>query len=142
MTASLFHDASRAGVFHLPTQRRNAIEKAAGAVRMKLSRVVISHSTDSEGVLRQLGLALAFPDWYGANLDALHDCLTDPDWQPASGQILLIEGLQDLRSADPEGFSALVEVFQSAAEIDRDAGRPLWVLLDTPAADLPLLPDQ
>jgi hypothetical protein len=24
----------------------------------------------------------AFSDWYGANFDALFDCLTDPDWQP------------------------------------------------------------
>ena len=33
-------------------------------------------------LLKQLGEALNFPDWYGANFDALHDCLTDPDCLP------------------------------------------------------------
>ena len=28
-----------------------------------------------EDLHRRLAEALSFPDWYGANLDALHDCL-------------------------------------------------------------------
>ena len=30
-----------------------------------------------EALLRTLAAGLRLPDWYGGNLDALHDCLTD-----------------------------------------------------------------
>ena len=30
-----------------------------------------------EDLHAQLAAALSFPEWYGGNLDALHDCLTD-----------------------------------------------------------------
>ena len=32
-----------------------------------------------EEALALLGQALALPEWWGGNLDALHDCLTEPD---------------------------------------------------------------
>jgi hypothetical protein len=43
----------------------------------------LSRPAHGRSVLRQLGKSLHFPDWYGANFDALFDCLCDPDWQPA-----------------------------------------------------------
>ena len=33
--------------------------------------------TDRAGFHRAVSHALSFPEWYGNNLDALHDCLTD-----------------------------------------------------------------
>lgn len=32
-----------------------------------------------EALHRTLAAGLRLPDWYGGNLDALHDCLTDTD---------------------------------------------------------------
>lgn len=32
---------------------------------------------DRESLHQSLAKQLGFPDWYGGNLDALHDCLTD-----------------------------------------------------------------
>lgn len=32
---------------------------------------------DREEAMEQLGRALALPEWWGRNLDALYDCLTD-----------------------------------------------------------------
>ena len=32
---------------------------------------------DAKGLHYQLAEKLSFPEWYGNNLDALHDCLTD-----------------------------------------------------------------
>lgn len=32
---------------------------------------------DKEMLHDAMALAMDFPDWYGRNLDALHDCLTD-----------------------------------------------------------------
>lgn len=33
--------------------------------------------TSMEEIHRSLAQQLTFPEWYGSNLDALHDCLTD-----------------------------------------------------------------
>lgn len=50
----------------------------------------LSRVTDRPSVLAGIGQALGFPDFYGQNLDALWDCLTDltrptaliwEDWQ-------------------------------------------------------------
>ena len=42
-------------------------------------RVVLDLSAieSAEDLHREIAQGLAFPAWYGGNLDALHDCLTD-----------------------------------------------------------------
>ncbi len=54
-----------------------------------------------------LAEALDFPDWYGANLDALYDCLQDLD-DPVHLHLTDWDSLPDWR----EGFAA---VFADAA---------------------------
>jgi hypothetical protein len=95
-----------------------------------------------------LGRDLQLPDYYGANYDALADCLTDAAWAaPAGGNIpgllLVIGGAAPLKLTDPEGFDTLCAVFGAAADYWRDAGVPFWVFFDLPPdglADLPILP--
>lgn len=137
MPQSLFRDAARAGIYYLPESRRPAIAPAG----LQPVEVELRHPEDHEAMLRQLGEALGFPGWYGANFDALHDCLTDPDWQPGvAGHLLILAGLGACLAAAPEDASILLDVFRSAIEVRREAGRPLWVLLDAPAPGIPELP--
>jgi hypothetical protein len=58
--------------------------------------------------------ALDFPEWYGQNLDALKDCLTDFSWCEAAGYVLIIARAEILHAEDPVGFQALNEVFAAA----------------------------
>jgi RNAse (barnase) inhibitor barstar len=90
--------------------------------------------------LREFGHALQLPDWYGTNLDALHDCLTDSEWQPAAPLILLVRGLEILRHNDPEALTGLVEALRSAGEVRAAQGHPLWILLATPVRGVAHLP--
>ena len=53
-----------------------------------------------------LAQALSFPDWYGHNLDALYDCLTDLD----DGVHLHLIGWEQL----PEWKAAFEDVFHDA----------------------------
>ncbi|QYJ04687.1 barstar family protein [Nocardioides panacisoli] len=79
-------------------------------------------------VLADLGAALGFPATYGANLDALHDCLRD-----LPGPVVVLwDGWSTLARADERGFAAILHVL----------GRhDVAVLLrgDGPEVDLPLL---
>lgn len=139
MSDNLLKNTDASGVFHLVTSRQSTIEKAARHARFCVIKVGIDTCVSTQDVLLQLGTALNFPIWYGANFDALHDCLTDPDWESAKGHVLLINGLGCLRSSDPADFATLIEVFQSAAEARRTMGTPFWVLIDAPARGVPTL---
>lgn len=132
----------KAGLYYLPSGQREAIEKMASTLHFQTLLVDMVQYRTIAQVLQHLGSALHFPVWYGANLDALYDCLTDSDWQARRGHVLLINGLDELRLAEPENFATLIEVFQAAAEACRDAGVPLWVLLDTSARNIIALPTE
>ncbi|CRK55524.1 hypothetical protein [Alloactinosynnema sp. L-07] len=59
---------------------------------------------------------LKFPDWFGHNLDALYDCLTDLSWLPADHHVLIWTHSQVLAKADPPGYRAIREVLDDAVE--------------------------
>jgi RNAse (barnase) inhibitor barstar len=141
MSDNLLKKAEASGIFHLPPSRQSAIETAATQAHLCLLKAEIDKQSTAAEVLRHLGAELNFPIWYGANFDALYDCITDPDWQPAKGHVLLINGIARLRESDPTDFATLIEVFQAAAEARRAMQSPFWVLIDAPARGIPTLPE-
>lgn len=141
MSLALLKNADASGVYFLPAPRRTAIESSGSRLHFKVLAADISEYSSAPKALYQLGSALNFPIWYGANFDALFDCLTDPDWQPAKGHVLLISGISQLRTADPDDFATLIEVFKAAAEARRELQSPFWILIDAPARGVPTLPE-
>ena len=140
MTQKFLENASQAGVYHLPPQLRTALETAARKQHFPILTADIGIHQKIQTTLRQLGSALHFPIWFGANFDALFDCLADPEWYPAKGHVIILSGIDSLRVSNPDDFATLIEVLQAAVEARREIGFPLWVLLDTPAHDIASLP--
>lgn len=66
---------------------------------------------DRTEVLRALGSALSFPDWYGENLDALADCLADV----AEPHVVVWDGWTLLRESDPGALESIAEIFAERA---------------------------
>lgn len=63
-----------------------------------------------ETAMELLGEALELPDWWGRNLDALYDCLT----QPGCAARLVVEGRRDVEET---AFGRrLLRVLEDAAE--------------------------
>ncbi len=81
--------------------------------------------TDKDTLLAALGWALEFPDYFGANWDALEECLTDMAWRP--GAIALHVG--HAAALDPELLDVLVDVFSDAADYWQDQGRACSLFL-------------
>ena len=53
--------------------------------------------------LAEIGRAFNFPEYYGENLDALYDCLTDLSWLRYSKVFFVINNQEDfLKSETPE----------------------------------------
>ncbi len=75
--------------------------------------------------LRAIGEALAFPEWYGQNFDALDDCLSGVDG--GAGTVLLWDGWGPLARSDPQAFSVALSVLGGRVHAER--GGPFAVLL-------------
>lgn len=67
-----------------------------------------------EDALAALGRALRFPEWYGNNLDALWDCLTDLT-EPT---VVVWTGWEGLAVSDPDAWANLLGVLRDRAETD------------------------
>lgn len=140
---SLLGQAEQAGAFRLPPERLEEIAEAGRNAGLRVFRVSLKDTRTVPELLGTLASSLAFPDWFGENLDALMDCLTDLSWageDEPRGYLLLLAGLEPLQQADPEGFLAVIEVLATAAEVWRADGLPFWVLVE--AQGLPELPEQ
>lgn len=122
-------DASRSGTYRAP-QADEILDALRGA-EFDLVRINLATVSDKEQLLGHLASALAFPQWFGHNWDALEDCLTDLSWRAKHRHVLLIEGFQNLRSRRPDDFGVLVDVLASSAQYWSERGRPFFaVFLD------------
>lgn len=84
---------------------------------------VLSGANDRAAVLRGIGRALGFPDHYGANLDALWDCLTDLT-EPTA---LIWRDWQDLAADHPDDWARVRSVLR-----ERLASDPPFALILAP----------
>jgi hypothetical protein len=77
-----------------------------------------------------IAMALSFPDYFGRNLDALYDCLTDLSWLPEGEHVLIWDRPEVLRAHDPPAYAAVYAVLADAIGT-QPVGR-LRVLLVSP----------
>jgi hypothetical protein len=121
-------DASRSGVYRVA--RSAEVVEAAREAGLRLETVPFSAKP---ALLTSIAAALAFPDWFGENWDALEDCLTDLSWSEASGHVLLFEG-----AGPGDDFGVLVDVLQTAAQYWAGRGKPFFAVFVDAKAALPL----
>jgi RNAse (barnase) inhibitor barstar len=90
-------------------------------------RVDGSRAGTRQQVLAAIGRALQFPDYYGQNLDALDELITDLGWLPPGPVELVWSDPDVLRSADPAGYRAVLQILRDAERATRGTERPLTV---------------
>ncbi len=127
------------GIYHLPSSGVEPLQKAAESLDFACIRIDLRESGDLAFVLAELGSRLGFPTWYGANLDALNDCLTDLSWMEAPGYVLIISGADTLH-AQGEPFARINQVFSAAIQEWRTQRVPFWVFYDMRADGLAARP--
>ncbi len=94
-------------------------------------RTDLSGCSDKQGLLECLARDLGFPEWFGRNWDALSDCLSDLDWQPAAeGYVLILEHAGELGASEAATLSMALEILRDAAEDWARRGRPMLVYVD------------
>jgi len=115
--------------------RTDEILDATRDSALLIAHIGLAGASGKEALMTRIAQALAFPQWFGGNWDALEDCLGDLSWSKAAGHVLLFEGAADL-PADARGI--LIDVLASAAASWAERKRPFFaVFLDGP----PSLPE-
>ena len=95
--------------------------------RMQAFQVDCSRVHTKQRLLSVLAHGLGFPPYFGANWDALMDCLTDMSWAPAEGYVILLRGLRGLAQRD---YFTVLDVLKDAAVFWADNEVPFYVLLE------------
>jgi RNAse (barnase) inhibitor barstar len=106
-------------VLPLGAYRLADLERQAAAADQRWLHADCVQATDKAGVMSALAQGFSLPAYFGANLDALYDCMTDLEPLPGArqpGLVLVIEGLPEASGFDAEQRDALLDVFRDAAD--------------------------
>lgn len=138
---TLLQRSADAGIYHLPHGARATLRDAAQALGYTWLQTDFGEQREIVPILEQIGRDLQLPAWYGANYDALADCLCDPDCiATAPGYVLLVSGADELHAQDNAAFDTLNEVLAGVVATWRDDGTPFWVFYDMRPDGLAPLP--
>lgn len=140
MKNDLFAGKPTGGVFHAPETALADLLAAARQRGVLPLQADCRRAAKLPTVLSSLGRELTFPDWYGANLDALADCLGDQDWLNRPALLTLQLGASFAQRHAGE-FASLIEVFAASVSERAATGLPLWIVVNQPHPDLAPLPD-
>lgn len=135
-------DVAKAGVYHLPHMDKQVVIAAANTKGFATFRVDLAKAGDKDRLLSEIGKALKFPNWYGHNFDALADCLTDMEWRPAEGYLVLLEHCDGIHGKAEADFVTTLQVFEQAANDWREAGIAFWCLVEMQADGIAWLPTE
>jgi hypothetical protein len=126
-------DPVRSGVYR--ASGRDAIEDALRGTRLSYAYAQVPGAADKAAVLGAIARAMAFPEWFGSNWDALEDCLTDLAWRPGEGHVVVLAGAHAMPKDD---LGILIDVLDSAAGFWKGRGKPFFAVLLDPARELQL----
>lgn len=111
----------------------DTLDAAAHAEGHLVRRISLAGCHAKDDLLQRIAKSLAFPSTFGANWDALADCLGDLEWLPdAGGYAWLFDHAGDLRDASENDFDMLCDVLEDACAGWRDHGTPCFAFLALP----------
>jgi len=124
-------DSAESGVFILPPEvPPTRVADARHARGLHGFDVHCAGVSDKDGVLQAFARDLRLPEWFGANWDALADCLMDMDAASRGpGVVITVTGLEALARRSPEDYEMLMGVLRDAATYWNEEGAQFCVLL-------------
>jgi hypothetical protein len=117
-------DAKRSGVYR--ASAADAIDEATAGSKLDVVSIDARQKP-----LEKIARALAFPEWFGGNWDALEDSLGDLSWRKGEGHVLVFTGY-------PRDRKLLIDVLRSSAQFWAGRGKPFFAVFIDPAGKLSL----
>ncbi|TAN00879.1 MAG: barnase inhibitor [Rhodanobacteraceae bacterium] len=128
-----FADAQQNGAYVVGETDLDTLNAAAHDEGHLVRRISLAGCRDKADLLQRIAKALAFPQSFGTNWDALADCLGDLEWLPnAGGYAWLFDHAEDLRDARESDFDTLCDILDGACARWKDRGAPCFAFLALP----------
>lgn len=131
----LLADPDQAGAVFITKDVSQSVLQAAHALHFMVRVADLAECVDHDTALAVIARALEFPEWYGANWDALADCMSDLSWLPGDGYLLLLDNAERWRRRDRAGFETLLDICRITADFWREIGIPFWTVAAMDAQD-------
>jgi hypothetical protein len=118
-----------------------AAEQAAEEAGWRYLLLDSGAAQDKAAFMGVCAQAFDLPAWFGANWDALDECLRALDLEEPAGLLVVWQGWAGLADGDADAFDNALEVLRDACVAWHDDEVPSAVLLtgDGPETDLPEL---
>jgi RNAse (barnase) inhibitor barstar len=127
-------DAS--GVYGTPADVSGLRERArAGAATWK--DIDLGAVRSKKDLMDAFAATLDFPRHFGANWDALEDCLGDPGCLPDGGYVIRLLDAARAQNALGEEWDTLIEILRESATWWKGRAKPFVVLIDSGDEQLP-----
>jgi Barstar (barnase inhibitor) len=110
---------SEAGVYRLNCSLQD-LRKSVADCRFDLFEANLAEAHGKGEVLAELARAIAAPDWFGHNWDALADALGDLSWKKSPGYVLLLHG-------EATGEEMLSDILEATVAFWKLQDKPFWV---------------
>ena len=116
---SAFSNIPPQAVLPLGAYNLEELRRCAERADQRLLEADLAGRTSKDAVLREIGRAFALPPHYGANLDALYDCITDLKPLPDADQpgfVVILANVPNGSAFPADDRDALLDVFRDAAD--------------------------
>ncbi|MBE7524696.1 MAG: barstar family protein [Burkholderiales bacterium] len=105
------------------------LEAAAVHAGLAFAAVDLAKAKDKATLFAELDRALALPEHFGHNWDALADVLEDRDWLGKRGRAVVLVHAVAHRKDHPTDARMLVEILGEASEFWQERHVPFWVFV-------------
>jgi RNAse (barnase) inhibitor barstar len=105
------------------------LKAAAAQARLRYTVVDLAKAKDKATLFAEIDRALALPDHFGHNWDALADVLEDRDWLGKQGRVTVLAHSAEFRKEHPTDWSTLEEILTEAAEFWQERHVAFWVFV-------------
>ncbi|WHZ18759.1 MAG: Barstar, ribonuclease (Barnase) inhibitor [Rhodanobacteraceae bacterium] len=132
-------DTSQNAAYLVGATDLDTLDAAAHAEGHLVRRISLAGCHAKDDLLQRIAKALAFPKTFGANWDALADCLGDLAWLPqAGGYAWLFDHAGDLRDTSESDFDTLCDILDGACKRWQDRDTPCFAFLALPDDAFPV----
>lgn len=112
-----------------PQQRARELASEAAAQGMQVFVLDGTGIVDASAFHAAIAELFSFPAYYGANFDALDECLTDLSWLEPSARRLVFVLPESFEEQDPRTFRIALDVLADASERWQASPTPLDVVV-------------